>query len=325
MFYDKKIIRVYDYELDKMPKVRNLIINPRMKDDCTIGGYKLLFSLHKEHQEAVVEEALGFCSKKGLDFIENPNFDVQTILYNPTNEYEVEKPISLESSLFISQLLLYCTFIDSKHPSLNNSYDKIHPSIKKVIPVEKYYDYLDKGLIKIAIRIKKIIVGPGKYILVTEYIPVFTTAFNEIYDRLIKEYLSRYHFYPSKETLQMLKSKAIGLACDMKIDGTIIKNPYTFNALNGIEPFNKPLLYTNLSINDKVSKLLKSSHFEYIDNWDNFKQVMYQRNGLKWEDDLIDSQSKKKLNIWTPIENIYYDNRMDYTLEEQSKIFKKRR
>lgn len=140
-------------------------------------------------------------------------------MYNPTNPQEISNPISIESSLFITQLMEYCTFVDPKKvdgKTIAQIAYRLVRNIKVEDQVKHFYDYLDKGLIQIAIRIRKVIVGPEQYLLKEEFVPVGISAYIVIFRKLIKEYVNRYGTQPDKNAIKLLSDKAISLACDMQ-------------------------------------------------------------------------------------------------------------
>ena len=213
------IIRAYDNELDSLPYIKNLKINwEEVKKNIKYGSYQIIFEAHRQHKNEVLRRLEIRHDNNALDYIDNPDFRVRPALYNPTNRHEIDNPISLESALFITPILERCMLIDKPKKGHFRGING---------------DFLDKGLIKLAIRIRKIIIAPGIYKLEREVVPVYTTALNEIYEKLIFDFKLKNNRIPNKAELEMLKSRAISLACDLKVDGHIIKNPDTFAALNG--------------------------------------------------------------------------------------------
>lgn len=113
----------------------------------------------------------------------------------------------------------YCTFVDPKKvdgKTIAQIAYRLVRNIKVEDQVKHFYDYLDKGLIQIAIRIRKVIVGPEQYLLKEEFVPVGISAYIVIFRKLIKEYVNRYGTQPDKNAIKLLSDKAISLACDMQ-------------------------------------------------------------------------------------------------------------
>lgn len=204
----------------------------------------------------------------------------------------------------------------------------VYKVIDKVVrqnPIQHFYDFLDKGLLQIAMRIRKVIVGPGQYMLKEEFVPVSTTAFNVIFKKLLNEYSSKYGVIPDDNAIKLLRDKAISLACDMQDkNGVIIKNPYTSNALNSsgslLDKNGLDLTYSNPG---KITReFLVSPEVKIITDWDKYKKSMDNQYGIIWSDDII--ANGKQFNVWNRVNTLYYDNRTNYSLQEQAYVYRKR-
>lgn len=330
MSLELKIIRMYDNELATLPHVTELVKNT----SSNRGGFNRIYQLHDMHVNKILGNIVNpiafFTNYRAKKYIKKPKFSVSTQLYNPAFKEEIDNPISMESALFITPLLEYCSFID--YHQIDN--DNLAKMVYKVIsttyitePEKKFYNYLDSGLIKIGIILRKVIVGPGKYMLKYELVPVGTIAFMEIAKRLIRDYQFKYGIIPDKEMIKYLESKAISLACDMPDeDNNILENPFTFKSLNTesylLDNDGIKLYYRNSK--KIVEDFLLSSDVAYIRDWQQFKKEMFNLYGIKWDDVIVDNISKKKINVWHSIKELHYDNRLDYTLEEQFKIYCKK-
>jgi len=297
------IIRAYDNELDRLPYIKNLKINwEEVKRNIKYGSYQIIFEAHRQHKNEVLGRLEISYVNNALDYIDNPDFRVRSVLYNPTNRNEIGNPISLESALFITPILERCMLINK--------------------PKKEHFwgingRFLDKGLIKLAIRIRKIIIAPGIYKLEKEVVPVYTTALNELYEKLIFNFKLKNNRIPNKAELEVLKSRAISLACDLKVDGHIIKNPDTFAALNGTKNLDE--LY---GLNVRYAKnIITSTGSTLVTNWSDFVRSINNEYSINWIDEIQDNG--QLVNLWTPLTFAKFDNRLNSSLEEQSKRYHK--
>ena len=297
------IIRAYDNELDSLPYIKNLKINwEEVKKNIKYGSYQIIFEAHRQHKNEVLRRLEIRHDNNALDYIDNPDFRVRPALYNPTNRHEIDNPISLESALFITPILERCMLIDKPK---KGQFRGINGG------------FLDKGLIKLAIRIRKIIIAPGIYKLEREVVPVYTTALNEIYEKLIFDFKLKNNRIPNKAELEMLKSRAISLACDLKVDGHIIKNPDTFAALNGTKKIEE---LQGLNVH-YAENIITSTGSTLVTNWSDFVRSINNEYYINWIDEI--PVNGYFVNLWTPLSYAKFDNRFKSSLEEQSKIYHK--
>lgn len=297
------IVRAYDNELDYLPYIKNLKINwEEVKRNIKYGSYQIIFEGHRQHKNEVLGRLGISYVNDALDYIDNPDFRVKSVLYNPTNVNEIVNPISLESALFITPILEKCMLIDKP---------------KKELLWWINGGFLDKGLIKQAIRIRKIIIAPGIYKLEREVVPVYTTAFNEIYEKLISNFKIENNRLPNKAELEVLKSRAISLACDLKVDGHIIKNPNTFAVLNGTKKLDE-LHGLNVRYAENI---ITSTGSILVTNWSDFVRSINNEYSINWIDEI--QVNGQLVNLWTPLSFAKFDNRLNSSLEEQSKRYHK--
>lgn len=320
-----EVLKQYDLELDKYPKIQEL---KKVAD----YGKESIFNMHEGHKESIAIK-VDVSNVEGIkEYINNPDFDVKTVIKNPTNMEEIygEKK-SLECSLFITQLLEYNMFV-SKRLINPDFFARIRMKLTKrniAKPSEIInYNYLDKGLSQLAMRIRKIPVGLDNYLTKVEYVSVPTTAYYEILKELKEAYIDQNGNQPNANTLSFLKSRAISLACDMKDEyGQIIKNPVTIKALEC--GGSKLLSMSGMPLQIRkyqpdLNKIDYSDWYTYEVGWRAFRNEMQNNYGVCWNDNVTFANGKE-VNVWEPLVDFYFDNRDQYSLQEQHVLFKKRR
>lgn len=302
----------YDEELSKLAHVNELL---RFRGVNTVrDGSERLFHLHNNYENNLLNNVFPYGKFKSLyngkRYIRKPNFIVQTQLYNPANLEEINNPISIESSLFITQLSEYCAFVDYHQIDSNiikQMIYKIIPIYKRPNPLEQFYTFLDKGLMKIAIRIRKVTIGSKQFLLKEDFVPVVMAIYYEVLERLIQEY--RY-INLGDNHLKRLQHKAISIVSDMYTDNSynldILCQKIMKFKLEGLDvQYNNP--------QEIVRDFFSSKSIQFISDWEIYQECLLQSFCIKLND----------TETWNLIDNLYYDNRKDYTIAEQAKIFKK--
>ncbi len=205
---------------------------------------------------------------QGIEFIDNPGFEVETTLRGQ------DVPGSIENNVFITTL--------HEHYFELNDPEVVAPRFK---------GYLDKGLIKLALRIRKVEVAPGIYKLLEEVVPVYTTAYNEMLEKLINDFRLKYNRVPTAEALSLIKSKAMAAVCDREyFGGSIVK----VDSMRNLE-------------STKIDTVINNPDSRLVSNWSTFKREIERDYGITWED-IYYSRQGKKVSIWgsgipTPFDN----------------------
>lgn len=333
----KSILRVYDSLLDLCPSVSSKYFSI-LKDNYNFINKISFVAEHEKFDDHILHNALGNNSIKkttGFSYIKNPDFSVKTKLYNPVYDSDFSHLASLSQCAYLIKTL-DCYFELDTNDIIDRAIEPDRfggskdPRARLVAMIEainhkkiteediyKILGFLDKGLIKIALRVSKVMIAPGVYALIEEFVPVDTTAFNEIYRSLMEKFHYKNSRFPSKDEEEAIKSEAIRLACDIQLDnGMIIKNPHTFDVLNGFED-----KYTKEK--SKFDYIFSNPNRQVVTNWAEYKTRVKSIYGKTWNDDYIDLSTNARLNIWNVSENIWFDNRRDYSLQEQRKKYHK--
>lgn len=334
----KSILKVYDSMLDLCKGTTSQFYFALQNSPNILNNYFRFEREHRQLDNSIIDRALGNNSFKktfGMNYIMSPDFTVKTELYNPIYESDIPKLSSISQSAYLVKTLECYFELDSNdiidrilapdnyggHMEPRDKFVKLLIAINhKKITEEDIYNiigYLDKGLLKIALRVSKVMIAPGVYVLVEEFVPVFTTALQEIMLKLLNDFLHKNSRRPSSDEFEALNSEAIRLACDIQLgNGKVIKNPHTFDVLSGFE--------------DTYTK--EKSRFDYIfsnpkrivvTDWVEYKTRVKRIYGKTWKDDYTNLSNNTRQNIWYVSEGNWFDNRKDYSLQEQSKKYHK--
>lgn len=317
---NERIQTSYDEELSKLTHVSELLRYGKFTVVKDRNGR--LFHLHNNYENNLLNNIFPYGKDKSLfngkRYIRKPNFMVQTQLYNPTNLDELNNPVSIESALFITQLSEYGTFIDYHRIDRDiilQMISKLIPILEYSNPVEQFYAFLDKDLIRIAIRIRKIMIGPGQFLLKEEFVPIIMAIHYEIFENLIQEYG---YINLDDNGLKWLQDKAIIIASNLYTEDSynlnLLCRKIMHFKLEGLD-----IQYDNPF--EIVRDFFSTKSIHYINDWNMYQEDLCRRYGIKLNDNLIFQGTE--VNGWNHIDDLYYDNRKDYTIAEQAKIFKK--
>lgn len=317
-----EIARKYDLGLSKLKSVKDLPY-------CTgyINGVTL--SRHEGHKYLVASMVDNENIEEIIRYIDHPDFQFLTTISNPINGDNN----SIESTVFITQLLEYNALVtvDWKSIILNQRNRDIKPyyaytPIREWFASLSKYDrqiaeiYFNKKILQIALKIRKIAVGKDKYITRVEYVPVYIPSYVQLLSRLINEYHTKFKIKLTDDVKHFLESKAISLSCNIQFqNGKISESLYASKALDSSASLLNLLGYPLNYINPKIEEDNFFTKVEciYEKNWDNFQNNMKQLYNLSWKDNVIVGKDEK-INIWNPIVDLYYDNRMEgQTLNKQ--------
>ncbi len=270
-----------------------------------------------------------------FQYIQRPDFKVNAYYYNPVYKPDFYNLSSISQAVIIYKVLS-CYFPISNEKIIDainnpNNNPDIYARLVQCLEVINHnkktkrnlYDikgFLDKGLLKLGLKTIKIMIAPGVYMLVEELVPYYTTAFNEIMQKLLSDFRNKNGRTPSPDEHKVLYYEAIRLSCDIELEnGKVIKNPHTFYTLADIEePMKKEI--------DYFDYVFSNPYVISVSSWQEYKVRAFAIYGIKWHDDYFALGSDKRYirkNIWTVEDTYYFDNRCDYTLEDQKVLFKK--
>lgn len=283
------ILNTYDDYCDTLPHVSKLYANLGVVQQAMVKyalqKTKVPFGAHAKIKNWIIKKAnknIFIPMDKGLGYIDNPGVEVETTLPGQ------DKPGSLENNVFIATL-------HEHYFELEDTEDVRYEIDKNLI------GYLDKGLIKLALRVRKVLVAPGVYKAVTEVVPVYTSVYNEMLDKLILDFKLKYNKVPTEETLSLLKSKAMSAVCDREYSNGFIEQVDSMHRMYAT----------------KLDSVIQNPNSRLIVNWTKFKREIEREYCIAW-DDVLYSRQGKEVNIWGKGTPVAFDNRA--LVKEQPKL-----
>lgn len=273
------ILDTYDDYCDTLPHISNLYADLGLLQKIKVKGGLQSLSIPTGIHTKIKRSIVGAANKKiyipieeGLKYIDNPGEEVETELIGQ------DIPGSLENYVFA--LPIYEHYFELND---EDTIEELDTSLE---------EYLDKGLIKLALRVRKIKVSNGIYKVAEEVVPVYTSVYNEMLNKLIRDFFDKYHQNPNPETLSLLKSKAMALVCDRK---------YTSGLIEQVDSMHN--IYTT-----KLDSILKNPDSSLVVNWNRFKKEIERYYNLSWEDIYYNGKGEK-VSIWSKSAVGLFDNR----------------